>query len=387
MRVRFATAVICLTLSALPAAAQPPKSSRPATATADLSAAALTLGRAVAYWQLRHMDGQFDYVKTQHAKTQNPRGWIQGAFYAGLAAFAERTGDRGYALALRAHGTQEGWGLGSRPLHADDHVIAQSWIWTYGRDPDPAQIAPVKARFDAILADPPKADLTFIDGAEDQPCQARWCWSDALFMAPPTWIALSAATGDPRYAAYGDREFWAATDWLLDKREGLYFRDSRYFDRKDDQGRKIFWSRGNGWAYAGVVNILKALPANHPSRPRYVALFKQMSARLTALQKPDGYWPVSLLAPEHSPPESSGTGFFVYGLAWGVNNGLLKAPKYKAAARRGWNALAQAMRPDGKLGWVQQVGYAPEHVEADDTQLYGAGAFLLAASEVSRGRF
>lgn len=197
MRVRFATAVICLTLSALPAAAQPPKSSRPATATADLSAAALTLGRAVADWQLRHMDGQFDYVKTQHAKTQNPRGWIQGAFYAGLAAFAERTGERGYALALRAHGAQEGWGLGSRPLHADDHVIAQSWIWTYGRDPDPAQIAPVKARFDAILADPPKADLTFIDGAEDQPCQARWCWSDALFMAPPTWIALSAATSDP----------------------------------------------------------------------------------------------------------------------------------------------------------------------------------------------
>jgi len=313
MRVRFATAMACLALSALPVAAQTSKSP---TVQDDPAASALTLGRAVADWQLRHMDGAFDYVKTQRPKTQNPRGWIQGAFYAGLTAFAERTGDLRYAQALRAHGVEQGWGLGQRPLHADDHVIAQSWIWVYGHDHAPAQIAPVKARFDAILADPPKADLTFIDGQEEQPCQARWCWSDALFMAPPTWISLSAATKDPRYAAYGDKEFWASTDWLLDKDNGLYFRDSRYFEKRDDQGRKIFWSRGNGWAYAGIVNILKTLPADHPSRPRYVALFRRMSARLVSLQKPDGYWSVSLLAPEHSPPESSGTGFFVYGLAW-----------------------------------------------------------------------
>ncbi len=386
MRVKLATALACLAFSAAGALAAPPASAPPA-ATSDVSASALTLGRAVADWQLRHMDGQFDYVRTRRDGTRNPRGWIQAAFYVGLTAFAERTGDPSYAQAMRAHGVAEGWRLGKRPLHADDHAIAQTWIWLNARDHDPAQIAPVKARFDAILADPPKADLAFIDGTEDQPCQARWCWSDALFMAPPTWTALSAVTGDPRYAAYGDREFWATTDYLLDKEHGLYFRDSRFFDRRDEQGRKIFWSRGNGWVYAGIVNILKTLPANHPDRPRYVALFQRMSAKLVSLQKPDGYWPVSLLAPEHSPPETSGAGFFVYGLAWGVNQGLLTDPKYPRSARLGWSALAKAVNPDGKVGWVQQVGYAPDHVEADDTQLYGAGAVLLAASEVSRGRF
>ncbi|MDR7230338.1 rhamnogalacturonyl hydrolase YesR [Caulobacter sp. BE264] len=386
MRATITAIVAGLTLVAGPAAASAAQP-RPATAQADIAASALTLGRAVADWQLRHMDGRFDYVQTHRPGTQNPRGWIQGAFYVGLVAFAERTADKGYVQALRDHGRAQAWGLGKRPLHADDHVIAQSWLWLHARDRDPAQIAPVKARFDAILADPPKADLTFIDGTEDQPCQARWCWSDALFMAPPTWTALSAATGDPRYARYGDQEFWAATDWLLDKEHGLYFRDSRYFDRRDEQGRKIFWSRGNGWAYAGIVNVLKTLPADHPSRPRYVALFKRMSAKLVALQKADGYWSVSLLAPENSPPETSGTAFFVYGLAWGVNQGLLKDARYARSARRGWDGLARAVGPDGKLGWVQQVGYAPDHVAAGDTQLYGSGAFLLAASEVSRGRF
>ena len=385
MRATIIAVVIGLAFVAPTSAASP--ASPTSLARDDVAASALTLGRAVADWQLSHMDGRYDYVQTHRPGAQNPRGWIQGAFYVGLAAFAERTVDARYAAALRAHGQAQDWGLGKRPLHADDHVIAQSWLWLYARDRAPAQISPIKARFDAILTDPPKADLTFIDGTEDQPCQARWCWSDALFMAPPAWTALSAATGDPRYARYGDQELWAATDWLLDKEYGLYFRDSRYFDRRDSQGRKIFWSRGNGWAYAGIVNILKTLPADHPSRPRYVALFKRMSAKLVSLQKPDGYWSVSLLAPENSPPETSGTGFFVYGLAWGVNQGLLKDDRYVRSARSGWSALARAVGPDGRLGWVQQVGYAPDHVAAGDTQLYGVGAFLLAASEVSRGRF
>jgi len=387
MRTVVAAALACLAFSVSSGVAAPASATPPPAVVADPAASALTLGRVVADWQLRHMDGQFAYVKTQHVKTQNPRGWIQGAFYIGLTAFAERTGDPRYAQALRAHGAAQDWGLGARPLHADDHAIAQAWIWLNRRDHDPAQIAPVKARFDAILADPPHADLKFIDGTEDQPCQARWCWSDALFMAPPTWVALSAATKDPRYAAYGNSEFWASTGYLLDKGQSLYFRDSRYFDRRDDQGRKIFWSRGNGWVYAGIVNILKTLPADHPDRPRYVALFRKMSARIVTLQRPDGYWPVSLLAPEAGPPESSGTGFFVYGLAWGVNQGMLKDAQYVRSARLGWSALARAVAPDGKVGWVQQVGYAPDHVEAADTQLYGSGAALLAASEVSRGRF
>jgi rhamnogalacturonyl hydrolase YesR len=355
-----------------------------ATAPATVSATAiqaLTLGRQVAAWQLAHLD-RFDYVHA-HPKTADPRGWVQGALYVGLAAFADRTGDASLVQAIRAHGGEQGWNLGARPLHADDHVIGQTWLWVHGKDHDPAQIAPLKARFDAILADPPHADMTFIDGTEDQPCQARWCWSDALFMGPATWTGLSRATGDPRYAAYGDQEFWAAADHLFDKQEDLFYRDSRYFDRRDDQGRKIFWSRGNGWVYAGIVDVLKTLPADHPSRPRYEALFRRMSDRLVTLQKADGCWAPSLLAPEHAPPETSGTGFFIYGLAYGLNHGLLKGPKYEAAVAKGWTALANAVQPDGKLGWVQQIGYAPDHVEAGDTQLYGVGAFLLAASEVS----
>jgi unsaturated rhamnogalacturonyl hydrolase len=338
MRASLIIALSALVVASGAPTATPARPKPPAAETA-MAGQAVTLGRQVAAWQLSHMDN-FDYTHG-HPKTPDPRGWVQGALFVGLGAFAQRTGDPALVQAVRDHGVRQGWNLGRRPLHADDHVIGQAWLWVHARDHDAAQIAPLKARFNAILADPPHADLTFIDGTEDQPCQTRWCWSDALFMGPAAWTGLTQATGDPRYAAYGDKEFWAATDWLLDKQEGLYYRDSRYFDRRDDKGRKMI-----------------------------------------ALQKPDGYWAPSLLAPENTPPETSGTGFFVYGLAYGLNHGLLKGARYETAMTKGWNALAVAVQPDGKLGWVQQIGYAPDHVEAGDTQLYGVGAFLLAASEV-----
>ena len=83
-----------------------------------------------------------------------------------------------------------------------------------------------------------------------------------------------------------------------------------------------------------------------------------------------------------SPTESSGTGFFTYGMAWGVKAGLLDRARYEPSARRGWQALLRAVQPDGKLGWVQQVSDRPEQVAEGDTQFYGVGAFLLAASAI-----
>jgi rhamnogalacturonyl hydrolase YesR len=202
-------------------------------------------------------------------------------------------------------------------------------------------------------------------------------------MSPPAWVELSRQTGEPRYTEFAMSEFWATTDFLYDPAEKLFFRDSRFFERRDDKGRKQFWSRGNGWVFAGIANILDVLPKDNAHRPRLERLFREMAVRLKSLQKSDGYWPPSLLAPENSPAETSGTGFYVYGLAWGVNRGLLEAAEYRPSIDLGWIALTRAVAKDGRLGWVQQVSDRPESVAETDTQYYGVGAFLLAASEVA----
>jgi len=243
----------------------------------------------------------------------------------------------------------------------------------------------LRATFDAILARPAVTHLSFFipENYEDTACLRRWCWCDALFMSPPAWAELSRQTGDARYANFAIAEFWATTDFLYDPVERLYFRDSRFFERRDERGRKLFWSRGNGWVFAGIANLLDALPPDSPHRGRLEALFRDMAERLRALQKPDGYWPPSLLAPENSPPETSGTGFFVHGLTWGVQQGVLDRATYLPAIHRGWRALERAVARDGRLGWVQQVSDRPESVHETDTQFYGVGAFLLAASGVA----
>ncbi len=335
-------------------------------------------------WQLKHLDTA--YLPRVRGDPKSPRGWVTGTFLIGLTALADRSTDSRYRDAVYAQGRREKWLLEARPFHADDYMIGQSWIWAFERSKDPVAIAAVEERLDAIIAAAPGGSLDY--GSDPPPdaesdCQRRWCWADALFMGPPTFAALSHATGAPRYLAYADAEFWATVDFLLDPEENLLARDSRFFARRGPRGEKIFWSRGNGWAYAAIVRMLQLMPADHPSRPRYEALFRHLSSRLITVQKTDGYWPVSLLGPpEGTPPETSGTGFFTYGLAYGVKTGLLEGPAYREAAIRGWTALERAVGPDGKLGWVQQIGSGPQEVSADDTQPYGVGAFLLAGVAV-----
>ena len=90
-----------------------------------------------------------------------------------------------------------------------------------------------------------------------------------------------------------------------------------------------------------------------------------------------------MLDPKAYPmPENSASGFFTYGLAWGVNRGLLTDGIYRKAARRGWKALCSHVDSDGRLGYVQPIGGSPASTTREMTEVYGVGAFLLAASEI-----
>jgi rhamnogalacturonyl hydrolase YesR len=146
----------------------------------------------------------------------------------------------------------------------------------------------------------------------------------------------------------------------------------------------VFWSRGDGWVLAGLARMIPLLPAGDPDRLKMEAIYKEMAGKLKTIQKPDGYWSPSLLSdPTKSPPESSGTAFFTYGLAWGIKSGLLDRATFEPTVRKGWAALTRAVHPDGKFGYVQPVSDRPESVSYDDTQFYGVGAFLLAATAVA----
>ncbi len=361
----------CLLVASAAWAQQPPAAAGagtpPAYPTDVEKAAILKVMSAAAGWQIAH------------PSTHAPYDWTQAAYYTGMMAFARVTDDSKYLGAMRAMGVANQWRPGLRPGHADDYAVAATYAQLYMRDRDAKIIAPSRALFDFLATR--KFDEPLVWGNAIEMRELAWC--DALFMGPPAMAAMSAATGDAKYLELANRLWWKTTDYLYDRDEHLYYRDSRYFDQREQNGKKVFWSRGNGWVIAGLARMLDDMPADFRDRGRYVTLFKEMAAAVLAAQGADGYWRSSLLDPESRPnPETSGTGFFVYSLAWGVNRGVLDRAVYEPAARRGWVALVRAVHPDGMLGWVQQIGAEPGTAGADSTEVYGTGALLLAGSEM-----
>jgi len=332
-------------------------------------AEALNAMERVADWQLLHPD------------TNSAAGWIQAAGDAGIMALAAISRESKYHEAMLALGDTNKWAIGPHIYNADHQCIGQTWTELYLRYRDPTMLAPLIEKFDSILAHPSDATLDF-----KQPRSKAlevWSWCDSLFMGPPTWIRLYTATGDARYLDFAVTNWWRTADFLYDTNEHLFFRDSTYFDKREANGKKVFWSRGNGWVMAGLVRVLQFLPMNHPGRPRFEQLFKEMAGRVLSCQQSDGLWHSSLLDPEDYPlEETSGSGFFTYAFAWGVNQGLLERTKFESPVEKAWTALVGCVDADGKLTHVQPVGADPKKFDADSTAPFGVGAFLLAGSEV-----
>ena len=217
-----------------------------------------------------------------------------------------------------------------------------------------------------------------------------WWWCDALFMAPPALVKLSITTGDNKYMVKSDELFHETYNLLYDKDEHLFARDLGYVikgdasDRHEANGKKIFWSRGNGWVMGGLALLLNEIPKDYKERSFYEQVYKEMAEKVASLQQKDGLWRASLLDPASYPGgEASGSGFYTYALAWGINNDILSKDKYLPVVEKAWKGMNSLIQPDGHVGWCQPIGADPKkNFSADSWEVYGTGAFLLAGSEI-----
>lgn len=303
---------------------------------------------------------------------KNENDWARAAFYTGVMATYRTTKDQKYLNAATAWSESFNWKLAKRFRHADDHAKGQTYLEIFEIKKDPIMIIDTRNTFDSLILDPRA-------GRED------WWWCDALFMAPPVLAKLAAATGEKKYLDFLNAMFWDAHAFLYDKNEHLFYRDKGYFDKKTPNGRKTFWARGNGWVMAGTARVLQYLPKDNPHYEKYVELFREMATAVAKIQGTDGLWRPSLLDETEIPhPETSGSAFFCYALAWGINNNILNKGEYLPVVKKAWQGLNDYVTSEGKLQWVQPIGAAPDKVTIDNYQEYGSGAFLLAGSEMTK---
>ena len=334
----------------------------------------------------RTLEGAAQWQITHPNESVGLRWWHMAPYYDGLIELSKVTGDPRYLTEVMARGEQTGWALGDRKYHADDHAVGHAWLDIYAMDPERNdRMEFVKKRMDEVIASPVSKQLRFgIDGYPD--VTERWSWCDALYMAPPTLAGLYALTGDAKYLRFMDHEYRWTYDELWDADEKLFYRDARFPGKLTEQGKKVFWSRGNGWVYGGLPMILDALSENDLSRSFYETLFLEMSEAIKSAEQPDGLWRPNLADPEQvTTGESSGSGFFLYGIAWGIRNGLLSRNDYETVLLKGWNGLMTRIHPEGYIGYVQPVGFDPrDNIEPSSTHVYGAGSLMLAGSEILR---
>ena len=328
----------------------------------------VALMQRVADWQL------------ENPSPKNPRGWEKSPFYLGTLELGKISPDTKYREAIREIAEANQWEPAERYYHADDYCVSQVYAELYKFYSDPKMLEPSRRRFDGILAKPPY-DVPFSWGHPR--VLDRWSWCDALFMGPASWIMVGEAIGDARYRDFANREFWATTESLYNAEDRFFARDESFLDLREPNGRRLYWSRGNGWVVAGLCRTIDALSGDHLDLPRYRQLYRDMMEAVLGAQQPDGLWRPGLLDPvAHPARETSGSAFFTFALAWGINRGLLDRERVEPLVFRAWRALEACVNEDGKLEHVQPVGSSPEGFDPHHTEPFGVGALLLAGSEV-----
>ncbi|HEY7493837.1 MAG TPA: glycoside hydrolase family 88 protein [Candidatus Tectomicrobia bacterium] len=330
-----------------------------------------------------------DYAQSQYPANVKAY-WDDGVYHIGMMALYNVSHDDNALAYTETFGAYNHWKL-ARDGSGNKHnrlAAGQSWIEAYQVSPEVANINDTRAEI-AAQTSASLADVTH-DPTFSPPLDSYFA-VDSQFMALPAFAKLGKLDNNNSYfeRMYELFHYTKTTLGLYDTTAHLYYRDEKYIypAKRSPHGDKVFWSRGNGWALGALVRMLQELPTTDAHREEYVTTFQDMSAALKDVQRADGFWDVSLYDPDHyGGPETSGTALFVYGMAWGIKNGLLDATTYKPVVARAWNALVStAVQSSGKLGYVQGVGKEPESsqpVTAASSADFGVGAFLLAGSAV-----
>jgi len=308
--------------------------------------------------------------------------WTRAVYYEGLMALYAVKPEKAYYDYAVEWGEKHNWGLrgGTSTRNGDNQACGQTYIDLYMIDKKPERIKDIKA----------SVDLMMQSGKIDD-----WTWVDALQMGMPVFAKLGVVYKDPAYFEYMYKMYMHTKTveggGLYNAKEGLWWRDKDFTPPyKEPNGEDCYWSRGNGWVVAALVRVLDIMPKDAPHRDEYLKTYKEMLKALVPIQRPDGFWNVSLHDAGHfGGKETSGTALFVYGMAWGINQGLIDAKTYKPVLVKAWNAMVKdAVNKDGSLSYLQGTGKEPKDSQPvnatsrPDFEDYGLGCFLLAGAEV-----
>ena len=335
------------------------------------------------YFMARYADPT---LPTNVKKVRPSNLWTRAVYYEGLMALQEIDPQERYIDYTDRWAAFHQWTPrnGIKTGDADDQCCEQTYLMRYEQTGQKEMLSPTLQNLDLQMQ---KAN------PKNQSLYGWWTWIDAIQMAMPVYMQAYKITGDKKYRDHAMQMYrWSRNECgggLFNEKDGLWWRDADYVPPyKEPDGKDCYWSRGNGWVYAALVRCMNQLDKKDPAYKELKKDFLMMSKGLLACQREDGFWNPSLVSSNYAMTETSGTALFLYGMAWGIRNGLLKAKDYRGACDRAWAAMVKtSVHSDGFLGWMQGTGKDPSdgqplsYTRVPDFEDYGTGCFLLGATE------
>ncbi len=327
-----------------------------------------------------------DPTRPTFVKKERPSNlWTRAVYYEGLMALQAvdpQNANMKYALEW-ANFHQWSPRNGVNTTDADDQCCGQTYI----------DLARLTSRNASPALDKVRENL---DNQIATGRQDYWTWIDAIQMAMPLYAQMYEVTGQRKYLDYAMESYrWSRNvcgGGLFNTTNGFWFRDKDYVSPyKEPDGNDCYWSRGDGWVYAALVRVMSIIGKKDPYYKELKKDFLMMSKAFASCQREDGLWNVSLVSNNYEGPELTGSALFLYGMSWGIREGLLKAKEYRAICDKTWKGLTEiCIHPDGFLGYTQGTGKDPSagqpvtYTSVPDFEDYGTGCLLLGAVEYAR---
>jgi unsaturated rhamnogalacturonyl hydrolase len=210
----------------------------------------------------------------------------------------------------------------------------------------------------------------------------RSLWIDDLYMSCPFLARWSQYKGEEKHLNDAARQVIQMAARQQDK-DGLWFHGNLMAEGAVPPFK---WGRGNGWAMVATVEVLSAMPEDHPQREALLVILRRHVAGVVPLQAPSGLWR-QLLDREELWEETSCSAMFAYSIARAVNRGWISAD-HLHAARGAFAGISRRVTEDGQVNGTcegTEIGrdaayYAGRRRPPND--IHGIGAVLLAGTEL-----
>jgi rhamnogalacturonyl hydrolase YesR len=320
-----------------------------------------------------------------YAPNDAGNNWDVGAYMTGIMAMYRTTQDTSYLNFAKRWAQYFNWlPWGNvNTTTADNICCTQTYTEIYLLNPIPAN--------NYMIANTGQ-NLSNLFGSHLNP-KTCWWWCDALYMAPPAITLYCQAANQTAYLDSLNNWWGLVADTLYNKTYKFYYRDAGFIPPKNvcPNGKPMFWSCGEAWVIGGMARILDHMPKTYANRPQFVSQFQDMCAAIKTEQgfnntSFDGLWTTSMLDhPDYPFPETSGSAFFCFAMAWGVRNGLLDSATFTPAINKAWRDLVKNIGTDGRLKLCQHVDWMPEtnlSGDVNNSSPEGEGAFLQAGYEL-----